>query len=63
MKTRPLTTRILELERALGLSIGAMKMVKQCPHDFNFEGLTKILAELESIAQRPWIELDDEQVE
>jgi hypothetical protein len=43
--------RQMDLERALGIAIGALEMIEINPHSINYEGLQKVLAQLKAIAE------------
>lgn len=50
MTDQELLLRMIELERALALAIGALSIIKLTPHDFNQEGVAIVLEELNKVA-------------
>jgi len=46
---RSAISRVIELEAAVGLAIGALEIIKLTPHDFNHEGVGIVLAKLKKV--------------
>ena len=45
--------RIIELESALGMAIGALEVVRLCPYDFNQDGVRMVLERLRACIGTP----------